>query len=280
MLEALAESIEHEGSQSFGQLARLARTLIERCDGTPAGIGVGATGPTYPAEGVIDNPYTLPPNLQGNVREALESQLGLRVVLENDSDSAALGEYWRGAGRGAQSLVCITVGTGIGVGAVVRGVIHRGAGGEHPEAGHHVVEPAGPLCYCGNHGCVESLASGTALVTHAQAAGAPVESAAHVFASADAGDEMCAAVVEAAGAAIVAAAVNLAAVHAADVVVLAGGALGDAAGLRDRMQASLDAFAFVPRGGSAARLAELPELAGCYGAAYFTLRPETTGATI
>ncbi len=280
VLDMLTEPVEQTPArprEKFGQLTRLAQVLNDRCAGTPVGIGVGATGPVHRAEGVIDNPYTLPPAYQGNVREALRRRFDLPIVLENDSNAAAVGEHWLGAGRGARSLVCLTVGTGVGVGVIRDGIIHRGANGTHPEAGHHVVVEAGPACYCGRHGCVESLASGTALVTLARAGGASLQSAAEVFAQASAGDPVCRTIVKTAREAIVSAITNLVAVHAADVVVLSGGALGDRSLLLDQAQASLDAFAFVPPGGSTVRVAELPDLAGCCGAAYLTLQSSLAG---
>jgi glucokinase len=94
------------------------------------------------------------------------------VWLENDADAAALGEAWVGAGAGAEVVACITVGTGIGCGVVCRGAIFRGARGSHPEFGHHVVDPSGPICYCGSRGCVESLASAPAIARAAIEAGA------------------------------------------------------------------------------------------------------------
>jgi glucokinase len=83
--------------------------------------------------------------------------------LENDADAAALGEYWQGAGQGVDHLAVVTVGTGIGTAFVYHGELYRGLRGVHPEIGHQVLDPKGPLCYCGARGCWESLAAGPSI---------------------------------------------------------------------------------------------------------------------
>lgn len=107
------------------------------------------------------------PNLAGWDNVALEAELsrrtGLPVVAENDANAAALGEARRGAGRGSSNLVFITVSTGIGAGLILDGTIYRGARGFAGEIGHMVVKPDGPLCGCGRRGCLETVASGSAI---------------------------------------------------------------------------------------------------------------------
>jgi len=127
------------------------------------GIGIGCTGPVNPRHGTIHNPYTLPGWEDADIVTPLRETFGVPVVLENDADAAAVGEYRFGAGTGASPLVMITLGTGVGGATLVDGEIHRGVSGEHPELGHVPVLPDGPECYCGRRGCWESLASGTAI---------------------------------------------------------------------------------------------------------------------
>lgn len=127
------------------------------------GIGIGCTGPVYPRTGVVDNPYTLPTWEKVPLGPWLEERFNLPVRLENDADAAALGEYWHGAGVGVSRLYAVTVGTGIGTALIVDGEIYRGLDGAHPEGGHQVIDPNGPLCYCGSHGCWESLTAGPAI---------------------------------------------------------------------------------------------------------------------
>jgi glucokinase len=93
------------------------------------------------------------------------SSLGAPVVVENDADAAALGEYTWGVGQGCARFLYVTFSTGIGSGAILDHKLYRGVNGSHPEVGHSIVDPNGPLCYCGARGCWEMLASGTALAT-------------------------------------------------------------------------------------------------------------------
>ncbi len=98
-----------------------------------------------------------------------QDALKMRVTIDNDANVAALGEAWMGAGRGARSVLCATVGTGIGSGIVIDGQLYRGVNGMAGEIGHLVVQREnGYLCNCGMHGCLETLASATAMVRLAQ----------------------------------------------------------------------------------------------------------------
>jgi glucokinase len=103
-----------------------------------------------------------------NLVQMLSQALGVSVTIENDADAAALGEWAWGAGKGTRTFLLVTVGTGIGAGLVLNGWLYRGVSAAHPEIGHHVIDPSGPLCFCGAHGCWESLASGPALEKWAQ----------------------------------------------------------------------------------------------------------------
>jgi len=102
------------------------------------------------------------------LKEYLERAFERPTVLENDANVAALGESWRGAGRGAANVLCITVGTGIGGGIVLDGQLLRGANGMAGEVGHLVIKEDGPQCNCGHRGCVETLASATAIIRRAK----------------------------------------------------------------------------------------------------------------
>jgi glucokinase len=135
------------------------------------GIGIGCAGPVDPARGMILNPHTLPGWEGGDIVTPLRDAFRCPVRLENDADMALLGECRAGAGRGFDPVVMLTLGTGIGGAALVRGEVLRGAAGEHPEMGHVPVDPRGPVCYCGTNGCFESLASGAALAAAAAAHG-------------------------------------------------------------------------------------------------------------
>ncbi len=124
------------------------------------GIGVGCTGPVDSVKGLIQNPYTLPGWEDLPIIEHLQTRFGLRACLLNDCHVAALGEYWVGAGKGSRHMIYITVGTGIGSGLILNGQLYRGNGLLSGEVGHLAIDPNGPLCYCGAHGCLEMLAAG------------------------------------------------------------------------------------------------------------------------
>ncbi len=102
------------------------------------------------------------------LRDALAGRIGSPVTVENDANAAAWAEYRFGAARGARVVVCVTLGTGIGGGMVVSGVLYRGAYGVGCEFGHMTVVPDGRRCACGNRGCWEMYASGTALARDAR----------------------------------------------------------------------------------------------------------------
>ncbi|MEW6540867.1 MAG: ROK family protein [Bacillota bacterium] len=130
-------------------------------------VGVGAPGPLDPQTGIVHQA----PNLgwkEAPLRADLEARLGLPVRLENDANLGALGEYAFGAGRGGTELVYVTVSTGIGGGLILRGEIYGGAGGGAGEIGHITVVPGGPRCRCGSRGCLEAVASGTAIALRAR----------------------------------------------------------------------------------------------------------------
>lgn len=134
------------------------------------GIGLGTTGRLTPDGALTPNAF-LPTWSSQRPAHDLAARFGVRTAIENDADAAALAEARWGAGRDAERFIYITVSTGIGGGVVLGGRLYRGVGGCHPELGHHVIDPAGPACFCGASGCWESLASGSALAAWAQAHG-------------------------------------------------------------------------------------------------------------
>ncbi len=125
-------------------------------------IGVGSPGPLNSIEGIIYESANLPfKNLP--IVEMLEESNQLPVKLENDANAAALGEKWFGAGKDVDHMIYITVSTGVGGGIIIDKRILQGRDGAAGEVGHMIMEPEGPICGCGNYGCLESLASGTAI---------------------------------------------------------------------------------------------------------------------
>lgn len=130
-----------------------------------SGIAVSGTGQIDGTVGkVIGGNPIIPGWIGTNLVEKLETKYGIPAVLENDVNCAALGEKWLGAGKGSDSFVCLTIGTGIGGGIVLDGDIFRGDTYVAGEFGHIQIEKNGEQCLCGKKGCYERYASATALV--------------------------------------------------------------------------------------------------------------------
>ncbi|NWJ45379.1 MAG: ROK family protein [Chloroflexi bacterium] len=139
------------------------KVMSKSTPGEVLAIGIGAPGPLNPRTGVVFSPPNLPGWTDVPLRDLIEAKLGLPVYLGNDANLAALGEYTFGAGKEYRYLVYITVSTGIGGGIIEDGNIIHGSRGAAGEIGHMTIKLDGPVCNCGNIGCFEALASGTAI---------------------------------------------------------------------------------------------------------------------
>ena len=148
-------------------LARLKKEGTKR--GKVIGVGVGAPGPMDPVKGIIQRS----PHLGGwqgfRLKSFLEKKLRLPVCITNDANAAALGEKVFGAGRQAENLVYLTISTGVGSGIILDGKVLIGASFGAGEFGHTIIVPGGERCGCGQRGCVEAYASGTAIAKFVQA---------------------------------------------------------------------------------------------------------------
>lgn len=122
-----------------------------------SGVGIGVPGLVNVKEGVVREPPNLPGWSEVWVGPEMKKRLGLSVTVDNDANVAALGEFAYGAGRGVTEMLMITLGTGVGGGLVLRGEIYRGGKGAAGEFGHIIIQQDGPLCGCGNKGCVEAF---------------------------------------------------------------------------------------------------------------------------
>jgi glucokinase len=126
-------------------------------------------GSVNPATGLVVNAPNVPAIVGFALTEALESRLQRSVMIENDANAAAVGEMWRGAAQGLRTIICFTLGTGVGSGVILNGEFWRGIDGTGGEIGHTSVDPFGSVqCKCGNFGCLEVYASATALVRMAR----------------------------------------------------------------------------------------------------------------
>ncbi len=150
-------------------LDSIARAVREVRDGYEVGaVCLAVPGLILAQEGKV----VFSPNLstiQGvSLKDELEGRFDLPVTVENDANAAAWGEFRFGAGSEVDHLVFVTLGTGVGGGVITHGVLMRGAQGAGGELGHVTIQATGPRCGCGNHGCLESLASGTAITRRAR----------------------------------------------------------------------------------------------------------------
>ena len=132
------------------------------------GIGIGAPGPINPWTGVIHQAPNLPGWRDVPLRDIIQKEFQVPTHLGNDANIAALAEYRFGAGQGVDDLIYMTISTGIGGGVIAGGQLLLGADGLASEVGHMTLEPHGPLCNCGNIGCLEALASGPAIARDAR----------------------------------------------------------------------------------------------------------------
>ena len=156
-------------------IKRIARCIREAIDGTELkpsqirAIGIGSPGPLDPETGVI----IFAPNLGWSnvqLKAKLEANLNIPTFVDNDVNVGTLGEYAFGAGQEVKNLVGIFVGTGIGGGIILDGKLYHGVNKTAGEVGHMIVEAAGPRCGCGNFGCLEAVASRTAITRELQKA--------------------------------------------------------------------------------------------------------------
>ncbi|HQN21284.1 MAG TPA: ROK family protein [Thermotogota bacterium] len=126
-------------------------------------VGIGSPGSIDRKNGLVRFSPNLPDWLDFPLARLVSERSGREVFIENDAKAAALGEKWFGEARGCESFVVLTLGTGVGGGAVTNGQLLIGGGGIGGELGHMCVDPSGPLCGCGSHGCLECYASSSGM---------------------------------------------------------------------------------------------------------------------
>jgi len=163
--------IERGPEACLQQVDRLVRDLQRRTGGRqePAlrVLAAGVPGPVSEGQGLVTAPPIMPGWDGFPIRERMQALWGKPVKLLNDADLGALGEWAFGAARGMQDMVYIKVGTGIGAGFLLGGQVYIGASGAAGEIGHITLDPEGPVCTCGNRGCLEAMAGGAALARRA-----------------------------------------------------------------------------------------------------------------
>lgn len=169
--EKTVETLVQEGEQAVAnRIMSTIEAVIEGVDkNLIKAIGIGSPGPLDVKNGIIVENSNLPfKNFE--IVKVIKERFELPTYLDNDANVATLGEFMFGAGKGTRNMVYITVSTGVGGGAVLDGRLFRGSTGNALEVGHMTVSTEGPRCGCGNVGCAESFASGTAIGKRAKEA--------------------------------------------------------------------------------------------------------------
>ncbi|OBG90286.1 sugar kinase [Mycobacterium sp. E3298] len=244
---------------------------LRAAGGAVAAVGIGSAGPIDVRAGTVS-----PVNIKGWQRFPLRDRVaaavpGVPVRLGGDGLCMALGEHWRGAGRGADFLLGMVVSTGVGGGLVLGGVPYTGRTGNAGHVGHVVVEDGGPPCVCGGRGCVEAIASGPSMVRWARANGwsaPPSAGARDLAAAAAAGDPLAGRAFRRGATALAAMIASVGAVCDLDLVVIGGGVANSGGLLFDPLREKLAEYARLDfLAGLRVVSAELGGEAGLVGAA-------------
>jgi glucokinase len=283
--KVLWESREASTGQSEDELVELlAREIDEARKACPgvAAIGLGIPATIDRRRGVAVSAVNLP-IADLPVRDLVSERTGLPVFVDNDANVAALAEHLYGAARGAENAVMLTIGTGIGGGLIIGGEVYRGSTGAGAELGHTVLDLDGPRCQgnCPGRGCVETLASGTAIgregreaaernpdsaIGRLLAAGKEVDGKA-VTEAAHAGDATAIAVFDLVGTRLGAAFASFANIFEPNMIVVGGGAMAAGELLLEPARRELRARALPPMNETPVVAAEMGPDAGMIGAA-------------
>jgi len=283
--ETVWESRERSAGESEEELVELLVREIAEARGQRSGVkavGMGIPATIDHEKGLAVAAVNLPiENLP--IRDLMVERTGLPTFVDNDANVAALAEHLFGAARGADNAVMLTIGTGIGGGLILGGEIYRGATGAGAELGHMAIQMDGPGCQgnCPNRGCVEALASGTALGREGQAAAEsnpdsalgkllaeekPVDGKAVTEAAQD-GDETAIGVFDLVGGRLGVALASFANIFEPEVIVVGGGVMAAGELLLAPARRELEARALRPMNRTPVIAAELGEDAGMIGAA-------------
>ncbi|MFF9688210.1 ROK family protein [Streptomyces sp. NPDC014623] len=152
--------VDASSAQGFGRAEQLVNRLVETTGISPGkviGVGLGVPGPIDVESGTLGSTSILPGWTGINPSQELAGRLGVPVYVDNDANLGALGELVWGSGRGVRDLAYIKVASGVGAGLVIDGHIYRGPGGTAGEIGHITLDESGPVCRCGNRGCLETF---------------------------------------------------------------------------------------------------------------------------
>lgn len=249
--------------------------LLETCSASRSKLlaaAVGLPGPIDPTSGHLGSPGILPGWAGTDIAAAFTAAIGIPVAVDNDANLGALGEMQWGAGRGCRDFTYLKVTTGIGAGLVLDGKLYRGAAGTAGEIGHTTIDENGPVCRCGNRGCLELFAATPALLELLRQRDDKVLTVRELLVLSNAGDPGCRRVVEDAGRHIGVALANLCNLISPKLIVVGGELSGAGEALLQPMRESLARRA-VPAAGELAEIVPgaLADRAGVLGAVALAL---------
>ena len=267
------------GARILPDIAASIQQFIEQKTVDPAsviGVGIGVPGPVS-SKGVVNKCINLGWGVF-NIAEELSRLVGFPVKAGNDANVAALGEYWKGGGKGCDNMVFVTLGTGVGGGIVVEGKLLHGAHGSGAEIGHMVLNrDETEYCNCGKRGCVEQYCSATGIVSMANKALAATDAPSvlrevetltckDIFDAGNAGDAVALEVLDLYYSLLGEFLANLCCVVNPEAVVLGGGVSKAGQVLLDGIRPYFDQYVFHAARGARFELASLGNDAGAYGA--------------
>jgi len=262
--------------QVVNEIVEAIRKVRDRVDrGLLRGVGIGVPGFIDIEAGLVIGSANLPGFNNFPVRDEIQKDLGIPIILENDANAAALGEKWIGAGQDVKDLILLTLGTGIGGGVITDGKILHGSHGMAGEFGHMTVFPDGNPCGCGNNGCLEKHASATAIAAMGRMMhfGQEINTAEDVYLLAVAGNERACRIFEAMGRALGIALASLINAFNFPLYLLSGGPLPAWNFFAPSMLAEVRKRSFTfARTGTRIEKALLGADAGLLGAAYLPLQ--------
>lgn len=243
--------------------------------------------------GVVVNAPNIPSLAGFKLEDALRDELCVPVTIENDANAAAVGEMWRGAARGCRTIICLTLGTGVGSGIILDGDLWRGIDGTAGEIGHTSIEPFGGVqCKCGNIGCLEVYASATAIVRMTRerlsqypqsvlhSVAAKELTAQNVYEAAQQGDQLSLDIFREMGTRLGIAMANIVNIFNPEMIVIGGGVAAAFDLFAPYAQAEVKKRAFpVPAKRCRIEKAECGDDAGLLGAAWLVLQQRRVGVS-
>jgi len=186
--------VNHRATEALDSSAEMASEVLAEAGidrSRVIGVGIGIPGPVDREHGTAGSATILPGWVGLRIADAMQARLGLAVAIENDANLGALAELTWGAGRDCTNFAYIKAATGIGAGLVIDGELLHGASGTAGEIGHTTLNERGALCYCGNRGCLETVASGPAITRLVAEGNGEAPTLPEVIARAADGDVRC-----------------------------------------------------------------------------------------